>query len=179
MNNDVSIERMELDDARSMMFRGCNSYDRLPALIDISPLMDSREWLLVLGEIWENCDNISNCMEYLFESTPFAELTKNPLAWRDHMMTVDERAALAKLPQHVTIYRGCFEHNKDGLSWTINRHVAASFPFLHRYRSRGAPMLIKASIPRDHILAFKNDRGEEEVIAWRPEIQRISYLTKP
>ncbi len=179
MNNEVSIERVELGDALSMMFRGCNSYDRLPTLIEICPLMDSREWLTVLGQVWETCDNITNCMEDLLGSPPFGELIKNPPSWRDHMMTVDERAGLAKLPPRVPIYRGCYEHNKEGLSWTINRSVAASFPFLHRYRSRGTPLLITASIPREQILGFKNDREEEEVIVWRPEIQAIDHLKIP
>ena len=179
MNTNLEVEYLNFEEAKSMLFRECNSYDRLPTLIDLCSSMNPHQWLSVLGKIWGTCDNITDYKEDLLDTPPFAELTNNPLVWRNHMMTANERAALAKLPPRVTIYRGCYEHNKDGLSWTINRRVAASFPFLHRYRSRGTPLLIKATIPRDQILALNNDREEDEVIALRPEIQSIRHLTRP
>lgn len=90
-----------------------------------------------------------------------------------------ERVALEELPSRVTTYRGCFQHNKEGLSWSMDRQIAASFPLLNGYRSKGQPLLITATVEREKILALKNGRDEAEVIAWRPEIQAIGDLKAP
>lgn len=171
--------RLSLDEARSIMFRRCNSHDRLPLLIDFATQMKLSEWLTLLGEIWEVCDDVTYYIEDLFDQTPFVQLVRNPTAWRDHMMTAEERIALDKLQPRVTIYRGCYEDNKAGLSWSLDRQIAAGFPFLNRYRSHGQPLLIEASIARGQILAFKHGRAEAEVIAWQPMIEAVSHLKKP
>ncbi|MGA1809476.1 hypothetical protein VHN57_20380 [Sphingobium sp. WW5] len=171
-------EHIDLDEARSIMFGRGNSYDRLRTLIDISSQMKPEEWFSVLGEIWEVCDNISYHVPHLCSLTPFLQLVRTPLAWRDHMMTTNERAALADLPDRVTIYRGCYKHNMDGMSWSLDQQVAAGFLCMNRYRSKGQPLLIKATIARDRILAFKNGRQEAEIIAWLPTVEAVNRLRK-
>lgn len=175
---DEEMEHIDLNEARSIMFYGRNSYDRLPTLIDISPQMNPEEWFSVLGEIWEVCDNISYHVPDLCSLTPFLQLVLTPLAWRDHMMKTNERVALAALPDRVTIYRGCYKHNMDGMSWSLDQQVAAGFPRMNRYRSKGQPLLIKATIARDRILAFKNGRQEQEIIAWLPTVEAVNRLRK-
>ncbi|EQB12157.1 hypothetical protein [Sphingobium lactosutens] len=176
--DEEEMEHIGLDEARSIMFCGCNSYDRLPTLIDISSQMNPEEWFSVLGEFWEVCDNTSYYLPDLCSQTPFLQLVRNPLAWRDHMMTTNERVALADLPECVTIYRGCYIHNMDGLSWSLDQQIAAGFPGMTHNRSKGPPLLIKATITRDQILAFKDGRREAKIIAWLPTIEAVDRLKK-
>jgi hypothetical protein len=137
--------------------------------------MKRDDWLTLLGENWSTCDNISEWWDDLLD-TQFADLTESPLDFRHHMMTADEGAALKALPENVTIFRGCYADNKRGLSWTLDKATAAKFPTLHRYRQNGQPLLIRACVARDEILALKLDRREAEVIARRPKIQAISHI---
>lgn len=94
-------------------------------------------------------------------------------------MTEAELAALANLPEEVTIFRGCYARNKRGLSWSLDATEAAKFPFYNRYRQLGQPLLIRGKVRRDSILALKLDREELEVIAERPKIEAIRHIRGP
>ncbi len=169
-----------IDEAQNVIWRQYNSYDRLPTLIAMA--YDTEyvwDWLTLLGDAWSRCDNISIHMETLINETPFQDLLSDPLTWRDAMMDAEERAALALLPEVVTIYRGCYANNKDGLSWSLDRDVAEQLPLKHRYTQDGQPLLIRATIARDDILALKLDRSEREVIAWQPKVRAISHIRAP
>jgi len=160
--------------------RFCNSYNRLDTLIVLADIFDGHllepsEWLRLLGEEWSICDNIAQ-WSFALDDTPFSDLAEYPESWRHCMMTPDELAALNALPPLVTVWRGCYAHNKRGLSWTLDRDVAQRFPLLHRYRHVGQPLLIRAEVARDQILALKLDRNEAEVIAIRPKIRSISHI---
>ena len=139
-----------------------NSYTRLPVLIAAWADMDlePRGWLQVLGEEWTGCDNISQHAARLIGETPFGR-------WRDHpgaMMDPPEQAALAALPDTITIFRGCYLGNARGLSWSTCREVAQRFPRLHRYRQDGTPLLVRATVRKSDIIALKLDREEREII---------------
>lgn len=156
-----------------------NSYSRLPDLIELAWQVDWADWLTLLGEEWSCCDNIAQCVDVLLEETPLADVVEQPAALRHWLMTEAERAALAALPEVVTLWRGCYRHNKWGLSWSLDREVAARFPFTHRYRHEGEQaLLVKATVRRDDILALKLGRNEAEVIAVRPKHVSTSHLTR-
>ena len=71
----------------------CDSYNRLPKLLEIQPLMESYEWLEILGGHWSSCDNISGYI---------SELLSSPMGWgidsSIDMMNWDERDQLEALP---------------------------------------------------------------------------------
>jgi hypothetical protein len=71
-----------------------------------------------------------------------------------------------QLPDVVTIYRGTRRPNDLGLSWSLDRDIAAGFPF-KRLHYGGSPMLITATVPRAKILAVRLDRDEAEAIVPR------------
>jgi hypothetical protein len=175
MSELAGFEWLSLAGGRAAL-RLCNSYDRLCVIIELAGRMNDWDWLTLLGEEWESCDNIAHWLDALWDETPFGELAATPLIWRDAMMTEVERDALADFPETVTIYRGCYAHNKRGLSWTLDRDTAERFPKLQRYRAEGQPLLVRASIHCGQILALKLGRDETEVIAWRPKIQAISHI---
>lgn len=166
---------LTLEEARTILGL-CNSYSRLEAMSDLVHRLEWAEWVTLLGEEWSVCDNISQWAETLADETPFAELMDNPALGR-LMMTEEERKALAALPDELTIWRGCYAVNKWGLSWSLDGAVAARFPTLHRYRREGeTPLLVRATVRRDRIIALKLDREEAEVIAHRPRHVSTSIL---
>lgn len=66
--------------------------------------------------------------------------------------------------------------NKGGFSWTLDRNVAAWFPFAARYRA-DKPMLLTATIPKARAAAAKLRGNEQEIIvvglpesAWTEEV---------
>ena len=165
---------MNLEMGRNHL-RNYSSFTRMPTLIYIADYMSVVDWLTLLGEQWECCDNISENIGDLQE-TPFSILVDEPLDMRKYMMTEKESTALNKLPEIVTVYRGCYENNKRSLCWTLDQSVAEKFPSDHRYKQNGQPLLLKADIRRDLILAVKLGRSEDEIIAIHPKIRSIRHL---
>src|SRR3546814_3216499 len=82
------------------------------------------DWLTILGEEWESCDNIGLYADDLTESEMFGLLMDFPEDLRPHMMDAAERALYDEFPEEVVIYRGCYALNKWGLSWTTDRAIA-------------------------------------------------------
>jgi hypothetical protein len=155
--------------------RFCNSFNRLPTLIEIwlgsCGDITAEEWLRLLGEEWACCDNIaqhagSEEMVSLWD-TPFADVISGDLDG-SLMMTDEEREAFVRLPETMEVWRGAYAHNKWGLSWSLDRETAAKFPALHRYQHEGQPILVRAIASKRHIAALKLDRGEAEIITYRP-----------
>lgn len=162
--------RLTLEEAREILAWG-NSYARMPAAIRIGPKMDPGAWLTLIGKIWEGVDNVGRCREILAIVLPDHAVPE--------MMTEAERAALAALPDTVTIYRGADRGvNESGLSWSLERDVAARFPFLNRYLAAD-PVLVTATVPRDRIIAVKLQRNEREVVTKSAEVLSVESLTRP
>lgn len=142
--------------------RFCDSYTRLPALIELYPCCarNPAAWFAVLGEEWTVCDNVGIFSREL--RAIFATASPHHFA---AMMTDDERAELAGLPDMLTVYRGCYPINADGLSWSLCRKTALFFTTLNRYRCPGeTPLLITGRAPK-HGCVLKNDRNEQEIIS--------------
>ncbi len=158
-----------------------NSYSRLEIVMGWSPqtcfegpkLRIDRWWRL-LGEEWSTCDNIAEWSDVLREL-----MRRAPPRHLGLMMDNAEREALAKMPDELTIWRGCYPFNADGLSWSTTREVAARFPLLNRYRVDGqVPILIEARVRRQHAV-LKLDRGESEVITWCPTVVATTPIDLP
>ena len=170
------LQNLTLSQGREAL-QYADSFNRMTIMIGLSWRMESPDWLVLLGEYWSSCDNISEHAWHL-QDTPFGELIEDPIGLRDAMMTPEERAKLALLPERVTIFRGCYANNKRGFSWSLDKGVATKFPSLHRYQQNGQALLVRATIARDQVLALKLDREEIEIIAYRPNIQAIQHVKK-
>lgn len=166
---DLSIEGV-----RSHLRSNCNSYQLLPELLNYSGLMEELDWLCLLGELWESFDNVSTSLDSL-TYTAFGDRLKENIS---EMMTSEEIEFLRALPEEVRIYRGCYEENKWGLSWTLTKSIAKGFPFLRRYKMKGQPLLISAKVRRENIIAVKLGRGELEIIAWKPKHLATTKITE-
>lgn len=152
-----------------------DSYSRLSKLLNLAHVMDEGDWLKILGENWSTCDNIG----FHYSNGDFENVTH---LWKDgpilEMMTEDEQKAFSELPDEVIVYRGCTEINKWGLSWSLDRVIAETFPFLNRYHHGGnRPLLVKARIKKTQITALKLDRNEAEVLCLGVMPKHISTST--
>jgi len=161
---------VSLEDALAFSRRWCNSYSRMPYLIQVWSEMNRAEWLQLLGTHWSGCDNIGQHrlqLRWLLpEEGPIPEL-----------MDPVERAAYDALPDRLTVYRGCGPRNMLGLSWALERQIAAEFPTLPRYR-QAVPLLVTGKVHKRHVLAVKLDRGESEVITLRARRVAVEPLSQ-
>ncbi|MFZ2973860.1 MAG: hypothetical protein WA049_14585 [Ferribacterium limneticum] len=127
------LKQMSYEDARNEL-AFCNSYTRLPALLEIHWRLADNDYLRLLGEEWAGFDNIGHYADALWETAFGWWSNDGPLL---EMMTPDERDAYDALPDVVTVYRGCYKINKWGLSWSLSKETAENFPSLLRYQRVG------------------------------------------
>lgn len=165
---------LSIEEANSAL-NGCGSYARMPLLISLWPwhLEDPYEWLRLLSSHWPGMDNVGLYYAEL-ANTPFFDFINHPALYRDMIMTSEEKKAWNSLPETVTIWRGCHEVNKRGLSWSLDRDIAEQFPFLWRYSREGQPLLVRAEVKRDNIAMIKLDRNESEIVARDYKIKEIN-----
>lgn len=164
--------KLSLEEGRKILFQ-CDSYSRLPTLIGMSPIsqMEYHDWYTLLGEFWSVCDNIGLYRKEL-RFYMFLGCTPNTVP---EMMNDKERAALAALPERVTIYRGCGPLNIIGACWSLDKDTAARFPLLNRYKQNES-LLVTATVRRDRIVALKLDRDEREVITFSARRQAVQEV---
>jgi hypothetical protein len=162
------IKRMEMeyftDDLESMsewIFANFGSSEKLPAALEVEGQMEFGTWLSLLGEIWCFCDNLGIYKDWLLGV--FNERLVRPWGTVSELMDAEEGLAFEALPDQITIYRGCGPLNKQGFSWSLNREVAAEFPFKSRY-CVDRPMLLTATINKNRAAALKLGRNEQEII---------------
>jgi hypothetical protein len=82
---------------------------------------------------------------------------------RHTVMSEEERAELATLPETFIIWRGVETRHKrtiEGLSWSLSREIAERFAV----RFTGKGYLIEGRVRRDDVFALLNGRKEKEIV---------------
>jgi hypothetical protein len=80
-----------------------------------------------------------------------------------YLLDEGETRLLADLDEQLTLYRGCWEEYKLGMSWTTDRDMANWFA--HRFDIRdNVGVLYTVTVPRELVLATFDRRGELEVV---------------
>lgn len=99
---------------------------------------------------------------------------------RELIMNANERRYFSKLPEKLTIYRGCSKHEATSgnlrFSWTIKRKVAEFFAFDYRNSLIDG----KYSRPKEHFTVIERTIDKSEAIAYfggRKEAE-IIYIPK-
>jgi hypothetical protein len=132
-----------------------NSYNRADRIIKVF-VVDHPERIKLLGDEWSMCDFYPDLMRVLLLGLPCPAL---------EAMTREEQEHLNALPETVHLWRGCYEHNREGFSWTEVRTIAERHPTLNRYRHDGSdPLLLHGTVSRKDILFVKLDRQEHEIV---------------
>jgi hypothetical protein len=173
-----------IDDVRDWLRKNYGSHERLPVLLDVADdeVMNFDDWLTLLGEEWLYFDNVGIHKDRLFDLV--SEMVLDIETVIPQMMCPKERVAFDALPEQIKIYRGCGPRNMFGFSWSLDREIAAKFPFMRRY-STDQPRLLTATISKSRVAALKLERGEREVVVFdyqdEPSIHRTQepLLTDP
>lgn len=150
--------------ARRFVLEECDRFTTMNALIWIienNEEFEAHEWIGLLGEVWSRCDNIGQYKDDLLDA--FEGFGIDFRSNIPELMFPEEIAALEALPDQIVIYRGCGPENRNGLSWTLDRETAISFPFKAFYTAT-RPILLTATLSKRRIAALKLDRNEHEVI---------------
>lgn len=77
-------------------------------------------------------------------------------------MSDGELTKLKTLPDKFTVYRGCSEINKNGLSWTTSKIAAISYPSMPKTKANGKPILITATANKKDVVMLKNTKFKEK-----------------
>ncbi|MDY0744780.1 hypothetical protein SNE35_09685 [Paucibacter sp. R3-3] len=80
------------------------------------------------------------------------------------MMTPEEFGRWEQLPDRLTVYRGCYWENKDGLAWSLDEKEAVRFPNMVRYRREASPLLVRGQVLRDRCVLKLCD-GRADIFA--------------
>jgi hypothetical protein len=147
-----------LEAASAYVARYANHFTRLDEILKFRTTLTRTDWLALLGEYWPRCDNL------ILRYGPLRRILKTTGPLRA-MMTPEENAAYDALPEKITIYRGCGQANMMGMSWSLDKEIANSFPHTNRYKVPD-PLLVTSTVFKRKVLAFKRGRDEDEIITF-------------
>lgn len=142
---------------------------RLAFLKYAQPYLSQKNFSEILNDAWvcsENPNSDPNVSQKeLIAMFRAAEPTE--------LMAEDEYLKFRQLDDTVTVYRGVTEYNADkvkALSWSLEYEKAEWFA--HRFGENGK--VYEAQIAKEHILAYFNNRNEQEVIVDPKQLMEIS-----
>ena len=123
------------------------------------PFLSKHDFSEILSDAWIRSENPNLDANF----TPNKLLAMFKDADPQVLMDAEEREQLEELDDTVTVYRGVTSYNADNikaLSWTLEYDTAEWFA--HRFEEDDT--VYEAQIPKQHIYALFNGRGESEVI---------------
>ena len=141
---------------------------RMTFLKFAKPYLSKKDFSKLLADAWTSMEH------------PNADVNvpiKTSISWfkqadKKSLMNEDDYKFYQSLPQIVTVYRGVRKRGKpDGISWTLNRDTALWFSTRFGRRTEESTVWV-AEVDKSCILAYFNDRNENEVIVDTSKIER-------
>ncbi len=153
--------KAQIDHAKSayQIYMMTNKPYALTFLKMATPFLSQKDFSEILSDAWMRSENPN--LDPNVTTSKLISMFKK--ADPEVLMDGEEREQLAELDDTVTIYRGVTSYNADNIramSWTLDQKTAEWFA--HRFDEDGT--VYEAQIPKQHILALFNGRGESEVI---------------
>ena len=147
-----------------------DSYNRMGKFLEIADTLDDRLYWIGLKHAYSGCDNTYRYRDVL------KDLFTTDKDNREFLMSEEERDFLRSLPDIVTVYRAMtyleLESCNYGISWTLNEQRAEYFRDEYRRNHSTAhleKLVMEEYVSKELIIAYWNDRSEEEVIIVFPE----------
>lgn len=132
---------------------------RMQTFLEIADeIEEHEEYWDILGNVLIDTENMYQWQEFIYEAVEPDDWQRREQ--RFHIMSKEELWKFSRLPATIQVYRGCRPHNKDGWSWTISKEVAKGFAT--RYGMKG--QILSGTVAKDHVVAFFDRRGEEEIL---------------
>lgn len=142
---------------------------RYDAFYEIQKLVPRSQWWRLFSYAWTDSENIRENAEGWRELWTI---------WRQAMIGRDSAmdTAILGLPEAATVYRGyAHPRAKLGLSWTLDQSKARWFARRYRQLDGGATgaWVAQAMCDRRSVLAYFQNRGEEEIVVFPEELTAI------
>jgi hypothetical protein len=133
----------------------------------------------------KNPDKFWSCVAYVW--TDSENIRQNQAGWmkiwasgiphREKVMTDKERAALAKLPNEIVVYRGVgHKQSKLGLSWTTDKARAEWFAKRFAGVNGRSAHVFQGVVQKSDVLAHFLGRNEDEIVALPRSVKDIRQL---
>lgn len=153
--------KAQIDEAKSAyhIYMMTNKPYSMTFLKFAKPHLSQKDYSEILSDAWIRSENPN--LDNNFTQKELVKMFKD--ADPKILMDAEEQQRLSELESSVTIYRGVTPYNAEhikALSWTLDYNTAEWFA--HRFGEEGT--VYEAQIPKEHILAVFNGRGESEVI---------------
>jgi len=117
----------------------------------------------ILSDLWRDSENIWQNQETWYDF-----LTGDRKGMKQHFMNEEDRATLNKMPDRVTLYRGCMRgKNELGFSYTTDLEKAKWFAQRFCYDDR-EPIVRVIEVRKRDIVAYTDQRSEKECIVLKP-----------
>lgn len=139
---------------------------RVEAFCRYRDLMSDTEYWELLAMVWIDSENIRE-NQHVWE-----ELLSSSRGCKQAFVGSGEE--LAAMPESFLIYQGRTSERDDGWSWTVDEPTARWFAHRFAQLERSSPVVTIALVQRTDVLAYRQDRGESEIIVnpLRLEVQR-------
>ena len=145
----------------------CDSYSRLDTLLDIYDCYGEDIFIKMFCNWWTSCDTTPLNIEHV--TGILGDMDALGTLQRKYAMPENLADYLA-LPEELTVYRGCYAFNDDGICYTTDKQIAVNFVKHHRYKAEGhQPILLTGKVKKEDCLYF-NDREEKEILSLAVEI---------
>ena len=164
------LEKMlKTDKEFTRLFMMIHKPYRLPIFVQLIEFFNEKQYSEILIDLWISTEfphqNGVSLMCNLFDKSK-----------KRYMMDNEEKKRLKNLGNIITIYRGLQGEAKiKALSWTLDKKQAIWFAT--RFSQKGR--VFKSQIEKKYIYAYKNDRGESEVIINPNHLMRIEEVLYP
>jgi len=147
------------------------SHTRCGEFIDVIFEEPTEVFWQVFLDVWDGCDRTWPCKSILLSL--LRQHHGNTVS--HEFMSSENRAFFDRLPNPVTVYRGCARYRMRGLSWTTERAVAMQFARGMRFDGEPDRVLVTAEIPKRWIFGAFIDRGESEVVLDPKRLRKIRH----
>ena len=157
----------------------------LEAFVTLQDQLEGKEYWELLRDVWIRAEQIQ-------PRDVWAQLLTQHEGARTAIMTEEERAHLASLPEQITVYRGVGNpEHQQGFSWTLDRQRAEWFaqrfldqPIAAMFRltsfdpnHKAEPVLVTGVVSRKDVIAYLAQRDEQELVVL-PEKVKVESARK-
>jgi hypothetical protein len=163
----------------SFLTSNFDKHERLRALERIAPHLRERDFWPLFAATWQHNESLHQDADTI--RSLLTDWRFRPL--RGLMMTRTERRQLAFMPDPITVYRGCWEGNRSGFSWTLSRttvnprRARGADWFARRCAVDGKPLVLHGVVAKADVIAYLTGYGEREIVA-EPERVAITRVDR-
>lgn len=140
-----------------------DKHERMKALYQMKEHIPDDKIYKVFADVWTNLESHYQDMKVIRRM--FNYLGNNTAKFRNSMMDADEKRAYQELKKRgkwIKVYRGCWQENTEGWSWTTRRTIAELFA--RRHAPDGWPLIISGKVDVDDVIAYLLSRNENEIV---------------